>query len=63
MGIETFVLSGPPNMALSALLFLWVRQKSGLFSDLCPRLSENWTNHRHPFVSEEDPASGAGQEA
>lgn len=63
VGIEAFVLSRPPNLALSAPLLFWVRQKSGLFWDLCPGLSTDWTNHIHSSQSEEDSAPGAGCEA
>lgn len=47
VGIEAFVLSQPPNLALSAPLLFRVRRKSSLFWDLCPGLSIAWISHIH----------------
>lgn len=63
VGIEAFVLSRPPNLALSAPLLFWVRQKSSLFWDLCPGFSTDWTSHIRPSQSKEESGPGAGCEA
>lgn len=63
VGIEAFVLSRPPKLALSAPLLFWVRQKSSLFWDLCPGLSYDWAGHLHPSQSESASTPGAGCEA
>lgn len=37
VGDQAFMLSGPSNIVLSVSVLFWVRHKSGLFRDLCPR--------------------------